>query len=446
MALCTAKSHDTKYRFRMMKSNEMNVFDSTWRSGFRRRRARAPGAEPAQPPVSEQCQQDNDYAVLGFVRFFFEQRRSVPSSDIRRAASDNLYRIPFRHFPMKTSIACALLAAALFGASTPFAKLLAGQAAPIMLAALLYFGSGVGLSACRLLRSRKRDSGAPIARPDLPWLAGAVVSGGVLGPVLLMTGLTLVPASSASLLLNMEGVLTAVLAWFVFREQFDRRIFIGMVLIVAAGVLLSWEPGSDSELSWGSLYVIGACLCWAIDNNLTRKISASDAMQIAAVKGLAAGSVNLLIALLWLRSPLPPATGIAGAALVGFAGYGLSLVLFVLALRGLGTARTGAYFSTAPFVGAGISLMLLGEQPAMLFWVAAALMAAGIWLHITERHKHEHHHERMHHSHSHRHDAHHQHEHDFPWDGTEPHVHPHEHEPVIHSHPHFPDIHHRHSH
>jgi drug/metabolite transporter (DMT)-like permease len=347
---------------------------------------------------------------------------------------------------MKTSIASALLAAALFGASTPFAKLLASQAVPVMLAALLYLGSGIGLSACLLLRSGKQHAGASIARSDLPWLAGAIVSGGVLGPVLLMTGLTLVPASSASLLLNMEGVLTALLAWFVFREQFDRRIFVGMVLIIVAGVLLSWEPGSGTGLSWGSLYVVGACLCWAIDNNLTRKVSASDAMQLAAVKGLAAGSVNFLIALLWLRSPLPAAGGIAGAALVGFAGYGLSLVLFVLALRGLGTARTGAYFSTAPFVGASISLLLLGEQPGMVFWIAAALMAAGIWLHVTERHEHEHRHERLHHSHPHRHDAHHQHEHDFPWDGTEPHVHPHEHEPLTHSHPHFPDIHHRHSH
>lgn len=347
---------------------------------------------------------------------------------------------------MKTSIAYALLAAALFGASTPFAKLLAGQSAPVMLAALLYLGSGIGLSCCLLLRSRKRESGAAIAPSDLPWLAGAIVAGGILGPVLLMTGLTLVPASSASLLLNMEGVLTALLAWFVFREQFDRRIFIGMVLIIAAGVLLSWEPGSGSGLPWGALYVIGACLCWAIDNNLTRKVSASDAMQIAATKGLVAGIANLLVAMVWLRQPLPSASGITGAALVGFGGYGLSLVLFVLALRGLGTARTGAYFSAAPFVGASISLLMLGEQPGMPFWIAAALMGVGIWLHVTERHEHEHHHERMHHSHAHRHDAHHQHEHDIPWDGTEPHAHPHSHEPLTHAHPHFPDIHHRHSH
>jgi drug/metabolite transporter (DMT)-like permease len=347
---------------------------------------------------------------------------------------------------MKTSVACALLAAALFGASTPFAKLLAAHTAPVMLAALLYLGSGIGLSACLLLRHKSQNADAGITSADLPWLAGAIATGGVLGPILLMTGLALVPASTASLLLNMEGVLTALLAWFVFREQFDRRIFAGMVMIIAAGVLLSWEPGSGSGLPWGSLCVIGACLCWAIDNNLTRKVSASDAMQIAAIKGLAAGSVNLVLGLIWLRQPLPSVAGIAGAALVGFAGYGLSLVLFVLALRGLGTARTGAYFSAAPFVGASISLLLLGEQPGLLFWIAAVLMAAGIWLHVTEQHEHEHRHERMRHSHPHRHDAHHQHAHDFEWDGTEPHLHPHEHEPLTHAHPHFPDIHHRHQH
>ena len=262
----------------------------------------------------------------------------------------------------------------------------------------------------------------------------------------LMTGLTLTPASSASLLLNMEGVFTALLAWFVFREQFDRRIFLGIVLIVAAGVLLSWEQDAAKGLPWGALSVVGACLCWAIDNNLTRKVSASDAVQIAAAKGLTAGVVNLSIALWWLGQPLPTIGQATGAALVGFVGYGLSLVLFVLALRGLGTARTGAYFSTAPFIGASISLLLLGEQPGMTFWIAAALMAAGIWLHIIERHEHMHHHERMRHSHLHRHDEHHQHVHDFPWDGKEPHTHLHEHEPLTHSHPHFPDIHHRHRH
>jgi drug/metabolite transporter (DMT)-like permease len=352
---------------------------------------------------------------------------------------------------MKTGISHALLAATLFGASTPFAKMLARTTEPLLLAGLLYLGSGIGLSFLLALRRVAHPSAAPFRRfasVDLPWLAGATLTGGILGPVLLMTGLIYLPASSASLLLNMEGVLTAVLAWFVFREQFDRRIFLGMMLIVMAGLILSW--GKDTAASpvapWGALSVVAACLCWAIDNNLTRRISSNDALTIAAVKGLVAGTVNLAVALWWLELPLPawPEVGAAGA--IGFVGYGLSLVLFVLALRHLGTARTGAYFSIAPFVGAAISLLLLGEHPVPAFWLAAGLMAIGIWLHLTERHDHLHVHLPIAHSHAHHHDAHHQHAHDFAWDGREPHTHPHQHQALTHAHPHFPDIHHRHRH
>lgn len=353
---------------------------------------------------------------------------------------------------MNKGIVYALGAALLFGASTPFAKLLIGDNAPVLVAGLLYAGSGIGLSMWLLLRGLVRPAGtanSSLTAPDLPWLAGAVLSGGIAGPVLLMTGLSYTTASSASLLLNMEGVFTALLAWFVFREQFDRRIFIGMLLIIVAGILLSW-PGDvaaqTSGMPWGSLAVVAACLCWAIDNNLTRKVSASDAVQIAAVKGLIAGLVNLSFALLWLGLPLPAIADLSLAGVVGFCGYGLSLVLFVLALRDLGTARTGAYFSAAPFVGAAISLLMLGERPELVFWLAAALMAAGIWLHLTERHGHSHTHEALTHAHPHSHDAHHRHQHDFAWDGKEPHVHPHRHEPLTHTHAHFPDIHHRHTH
>lgn len=352
---------------------------------------------------------------------------------------------------MNTGISFALLAAVLFGASTPFAKLLAGQTAPVLLAGILYLGSGIGLSGWLLLRTIRKKAGkdsASLAANDLPWLAGAVLTGGVIGPVLLLTGLRQVPASSASLLLNMEGVLTALIAWFVFREQFDRRIFLGMVLIVLAGILLSWDRNSTASagLSWGAVSIVGACLCWAIDNNLTHKVSAGDAVQIAAIKGMVAGLVNVAIALLWLGAMLPQPGQIAQAGVIGFCGYGLSLVLFVLALRHLGTARTGAYFSAAPFFGVVISLLVLGERPDDVFWLAAMLMGAGIWLHITEKHAHEHVHEHMVHTHAHVHDAHHQHQHDFPWDGKEPHTHMHEHAPLIHAHPHYPDIHHRHTH
>jgi drug/metabolite transporter (DMT)-like permease len=338
----------------------------------------------------------------------------------------------------------ALAAAALFGART-----LVAHVAPVALAGLLYLGSGIGLLACYLVRAlaQRGDRDKPVAltAPDLPWLGGAIAAGGVVGPVLLMIGLTLTPASAASLLLNMEGVLTAMFAWFVFKENFDRPIFIGMLLIVAAGALLSWDHIPVLGVPWGALAIIGACLSWAIDNNLTRKVSASDPLQIACIKGLVAGSVNLSIALA-MGLLLPDIRTILTAGLIGFCGYGLSLVMFVLALRHLGTARTGAYFSAAPFVGAAISLVMLGDAPGPLFWHAAALMGGGIWLHLTETHDHEHAHGSIDHLHEHSHDSHHQHEHDFEWDGKEPHAHPHRHMPLKHAHAHYPDIHHRHDH
>ncbi|WP_211441353.1 DMT family transporter [Collimonas humicola] len=349
---------------------------------------------------------------------------------------------------MHQGVLFALLAAAFFGASTPFAKLLVGQVPPVMLAALLYLGSGVGLSlwyGLRRLRAGSQGAADGLRKTDLPWLAAAIFSGGIAGPVLLMFGLAQTPASSASLLLNMEGVLTAALAWFVFKENFDRRIVLGMIAIVLAGVLLSWQQMPQFGLPWGPLAILAACLCWAIDNNLTRRISASDAVQIAALKGLVAGLANLALALL-LGASLPDLARIGAAALIGFSGYGLSLVLFVLALRHLGSARTGAYFSAAPFIGAAISLLVLHEAVGGMFWLAAALMGLGIWLHLTERHQHPHTHEEIEHSHSHSHDLHHQHEHDFAWDGREPHSHPHRHLPISHSHAHYPDIHHQHKH
>ncbi|MDY7572695.1 DMT family transporter [Actimicrobium sp. CCI2.3] len=351
---------------------------------------------------------------------------------------------------MHKGVVYAFLAAALFGASTPFAKVLVDEVAPITLAGLFYVGSGLGLLACFIARAfatrgNTADRPAMLTAADLPWLGGATVFGGIAGPVLLMLGLSMTPASTASLLLNMEGVLTALLAWFVFKENFDRRIFAGMLLIVVAGVLLSWEQIPVLGVPWGSLAIVAACLCWGIDNNLTRKVSASDALQIACIKGLVAGSVNVGIALA-LGYRLPPISTMLTAGVIGFCGYGLSLVLFVLALRHLGTARTGAYFSAAPFVGAVISLLMLGEVPGAVFWAAAVLMGAGIWLHLTESHGHGHLHEPLSHTHAHGHDAHHQHAHDFVWDDKKTHVHPHDHTALRHAHPHYPDIHHRHRH
>jgi drug/metabolite transporter (DMT)-like permease len=342
-------------------------------------------------------------------------------------------------------VLAALAAALLFGAGTPLAKSLLGNASPWMLAALLYLGSGAGLAIVRLLGRAQR---APLLRHEVKWLVGAIVSGGVIGPVLLMLGLAAMPASSASLLLNAEAVFTALIAWIVFRENVDARVFLGFVCIVAGAALVSW-PGSLEAGGWRpSLLVLGACLAWGIDNNLTRKVSLTDASWIAMVKGLAAGAVNLLLALS-LGAAWPSVPIVAAAAIVGFASYGASLTLFVIALRGLGTARTGAYFSVAPFFGAVVAIAWLGDPLTGPLMAAGVLMAIGVALHLAERHEHKHSHEAMTHTHEHVHgegDEHHMHRHDPPVAPGTRHSHEHRHEPLAHAHPHYPDTHHRHRH
>lgn len=338
----------------------------------------------------------------------------------------------------------ALLASVLFGISTPAAKSLLGTADPFVIAGLLYAGSGFGLGILRLVTARHRaHREESLKRADVPWLAGAIVFGGVMGPILLMVGLALTQAATASLLLTVEGVATALIAWFAFHENFDRRIFVGMLCIVAGAVVLVWN-GDQQPLSnlAGPLAVVGACIAWGIDNNLTRKVALADPVEIAMLKGLVAAPVTLALAFL-SGAELPPLLTASLAAIVGFFGYGVSLVFFVLALRHLGTARTGAYFSTAPFIGAIAAIPLLGEAPSPQLLVAGALMAAGIWLHLSERHEHRHRHPRFEHSHGHTHDAHHRHGHDAQ---TGPHAHPHVHEWMTHAHPHAPDSHHRHGH
>lgn len=338
------------------------------------------------------------------------------------------------------AIVYALLSAALFGASTPLAKLLVGGIAPLALAGILYLASGIGLGAWLVFRRPSQ----PIARADWPWLACAIAAGGIAGPALLLYGLRRTDASTASLLLNLEAVFTAALAWLAFRENVDKRILVGMLAIVAGGAMLSWEHAPRVAGVGGPLLIAGACLAWALDNNLTRRVSGGDAVAIAALKGLVAGAVNIGLALA-IGAHLPSAGTLLAAALVGFLGYGVSLVLFIMALRELGTARTGAYFSVAPFYGAALALFILGEQAGPAFWGAAALMAIGVWLHVSERHEHEHVHDPATHSHEHVHDEHHQHRHDSAWDGK-PHSHVHEHGALRHRHPHYPDLHHRHRH
>ena len=343
------------------------------------------------------------------------------------------------------ALAAALASAVLFGATTPIAKELLAGASPVMVAGLLYVGSGVGVSLVWLAQYRGK-SPIGLVRSDWAWLVAATVVGGVIAPVLLMTGLRRLDAATASLLLNLETVFTALLAWIAFREATSPRVMAGLLAIVAGGTLLAWRSQAAAPPSiFGSLLVASACLAWALDNNLTRKVSGADARIIAAVKGLAAGGVNTTLALA-LGDKLPAPSHVAAILLLGFVGYGLSLVLFVVALRHLGSARTGAYFATSPFVGTAIAIALFGQPVTVLFWVAAALMALGVWLHLHERHDHEHLHEPLTHNHMHVHDAHHRHPHEADWLGEEPHSHEHRHEPLFHRHPHFPDIHHRHRH
>ncbi|MGY4644173.1 DMT family transporter [Cellulomonas sp. URHB0016] len=338
-------------------------------------------------------------------------------------------------------VRAALFSALLFGAGTPLAKLLLGDVSPWMLAGLLYVGSGAGLWAVRLVRRSPR---VRMARGEVPYLAGAVLAGGILGPVLLMLGLSTMPASGASLLLNAEGVLTAVIAWVVFRENADRRVVAGMGAIVAGAVVLSL-PGSVALGGAGAAAaILGACLCWAVDNNLTRRVSLTDATWLAAVKGSVAGPVNVALALV-VGSTLPPLGPAVGGLAVGFVAYGLSLVLFIVGLRHVGTARAGAYFSVAPFFGAALAVTL-GDPVTWQLVLAGALMAVGTWLHLTEHHEHPHTHEHLVHDHWHTHDEHHQHEHDEPVPAGTRHRHEHVHGVLTHTHAHFPDVHHRHAH
>lgn len=345
------------------------------------------------------------------------------------------------------AVVFALVAAALFGVSTPAAKVLLGSVDPAILAGLLYCGAGIGVAVLRRLIAPMigERAEAPLVRADLPWLAGAIVFGGILGPVFLMFGLLRTDAATASLLLTLEGVATALLAWFAFHESFDRRIALGMGCLVAGAAVLSWSGTPSLTGLIGPLAIVAACIAWGLDNNLTRKVSLADPLQIVEIKGLVAGPINLLIALLAGNS-LPAMTSAMAAGLVGFLGYGVSLALFVLALRDLGTARTGAYFSTAPFIGAVAALIFLHEPVTLQLLIAGLLMGIGVWLHLTEVHEHDHEHEPMEHIHAHVHDIHHRHAHGPDDPPGEPHSHRHQHTRLRHRHSHTPDMHHTHRH
>jgi drug/metabolite transporter (DMT)-like permease len=347
----------------------------------------------------------------------------------------------------RTAILYALGSAALFGLSTPAAKVLLGSIHPVVLAGLFYCGAGLGIALLRRM-GRLMHTGAaeaPLGRRDIPWLAAAIVCGGMIGPLLLMIGLSQTEAATASLLLTLEAAATALLAWFIFRENVNRRVALGMACLVLGAVILAWSGAPTLGGIAGPLAIVGACIAWGLDNNFTRKVSLADPLQIVQLKGLVAGPVNLALGL-WAGGSLPAATLSLIAMSVGFIGYGVSLVLFVLALRHLGTARTGAYFSTAPFLGAVAAVAALGEPLTLQLLAAGSIMGIGVWLHLTEQHEHEHVHGEMPHTHPHVHDEHHRHEHDGSEPPGEPHTHFHKHGRLKHTHPHMPDMHHTHSH
>ena len=346
-----------------------------------------------------------------------------------------------------SSIAQALTAALLFGASAPLAKLLLGEVEPILLAALLYLGSGIGLLGIEALRERDPRAShgeARIGRSDLPWLAGAILAGGVAAPIVLLFSLRETPAATAALLLNLEGVATTLIAALAFKEAISRGAWWAIGLLALSGILLS----ADFEAGWGfspaAFGIIAACVLWGLDNNLTRHISAKNPLTIVTVKGLAAGSLSLAMAILAGNNVPGPAV-MLGAMLLGCLSYGVSIVLFIRAMRGLGAARTSALFGTAPLAGVALSLGLFREWPGWLFLLALPVMIAGTLLLLREQHEHHHVHEAAVHEHSHSHDDGH-HDHSRPGAAPGMHSHVHQHDELPHAHHHMPDLHHRHVH
>ena len=340
-----------------------------------------------------------------------------------------------------------ITSAFLFGISPPLAKLFVRDIPPVVLAGLLYLGAFAGLTVYSIVRKKSvvdPDRMAALARKDIPWLAGAVVAGGIIGPISLMIGLTLISGFSTSLLLNLEGVVTAVIAVFLFKENAGKKLWLALICMTAAGVFLTWNTDQNKFSIAGPLLIVLAMICWGIDNNLTRNISDKDPIQITKIKGLIGGLISLLLALILGMKIALNLTAIYALLLGGFS-YGISLVFFIKALQGLGSARTGAFFSFAPFVGALISLIILREWIGWVMFPAAGLMLIGVWLIGSEKHAHSHLHKTLTHTHSHRHDdMHHQHGHSGSF--HEPHTHEHMHDELEHTHVHWPDTHHRHEH
>jgi drug/metabolite transporter (DMT)-like permease len=342
--------------------------------------------------------------------------------------------------PLSRPVLASLAAALLFGASTPLAKALLSSIAPLTLAGLLYLGGAVGA-----LPFAFRGGSAEAHRdPRQRWLlAGAVIFGGGLAPVLLLLGLRAAPAASVSLWLNTEMVATALLAWIFFHEHLDRRTILATALVLVGGIILAAPEGAAGWKAGG--FVAGACLCWGLDNNLTALIGGFTPAQTTVAKGLIAGTVNLALGLS-LGQNMPAVLQVAAALGVGAVSYGVSIMLYIFGAQHLGATRSQLLFATSPFLGVILAWTVLGEHIQQAQLAAAPCIAAGLYFMLTARHEHEHTHKAITHTHSHRHDdGHHAHVHPgLP--ASVRHTHPHEHEPITHTHPHVPDLHHRHPH
>lgn len=345
--------------------------------------------------------------------------------------------------PMLRGASLGLAAAALFGISAPFAKLLLPGSSPVMLAGLLYLGAGLGLTLASVLRSTRRNQEARLRSGDFRWLAAIVLLGGIIGPILMLYGLGRVSGVVGSLLLNLEAPFTVILAVVFFREHVAWRSVVATVFVVCGAAVLGFQPGAV-EADWiGTLAIAAACASWGLDNNFSQRLSMRDPLAVVRVKALGAGVCSLAVGLV-SGEPLPGPALVAPALLLGAMSYGLSIVLDMYALRILGAAREATFFATAPFIGAVAALPILGERLGRADLIAGGLMVAGVLLLLRERHGHLHGHEELEHDHLHVHDEHHQHAHQHP--PSEPHSHPHRHPPITHDHPHVPDIHHRHRH
>ncbi len=341
-----------------------------------------------------------------------------------------------------------IIAAALFGASAPFSKLLLDNVTPLQLAGLLYLGSGICLLVVKLVQSslNLNRNTAKLEKADLPWLLGAVISGGILAPIALLFGLSMTPASTASILLNFEAASTAIIAGLFFREHIGKKVIIAISILTIASLILTFNFSGNFGISWGALLILLACVLWGIDNNLTRNISSKDPMTIVIIKGISAGLFSLLLSIV-LRNRLPNAVNMLSGLTLGGLSYGISLILFILTLKDIGSSRAGALFATAPFIGAAISFVIFANTPSLNFLISVPLMICGTFLLFKESHVHAHQHESVDHEHAHTHDdEHHGHSHENGAQENVSHSHLHHHDSIVHFHNHMPDTHHRHDH